>query len=108
MSDFFLKVGDRLPLFRVTLKDGNGDAVDLTGCTVAFSMREQGSATKKITAAAATVITAASGIVEYTWAALDVDAAGTYLCEWRVTTGAGKVQTIPNDGTDRVVITVAV
>ena len=93
MADFSLKAHDRLPSIQATLLSG-GVAVDLTGCTVKFVMAEKTSGVVKITSAA-TVVTAASGIVRYDWAAIDTDTPGSYQAEWEVTDAGGKKQTFP-------------
>lgn len=103
MTTFYLKKGDRLPKLRSTLVDGDGVAINLTGATVAFRMRPRTGGALKVNAAAA-IVTAASGIVEYSWAAADVDTAGDFDGEFAVTL-AGLVQTVPASGF--VLITIA-
>ena len=81
--------GNRLPALDETLTVG-GVAHDLTGKTVKLKMRLVGSPTLKVDAAA-TIVTppGTDGRVAYSWAAVDVDTAGTYLVWWEVTTTAG-------------------
>jgi hypothetical protein len=54
---------------------------------------------------AATVVTAASGIVRYDWLAADTDTAGTFQAEFEVTYSDGKIETFPNASYIEVVIT---
>jgi len=84
---------NRLPVLSDTITSG-GTAVDLTGSTVTLSMRNSLSAALKITGASATVVTPAAGIVQYAWAAGDVDTVGTYKGWWTVTT-SGLTQDTP-------------
>lgn len=101
-STFYLKRGDRRPVIQATLKDSVG-AIDLTTAVgVAFQMSHPGGAVK--VNAAATIVTAASGIVRYSWGATDTDTAGVFDAEWEIDWGAGLTQTVPSDGFDRVVI----
>jgi BppU N-terminal domain len=95
MTDLTFKKGDRLPAVQATLLDRDGDAVDLTGATVLFLMRNQVTKAVKVNAAA-TLVNAALGIVSYAWAAADLDTAGFYEAEFEVTL-AGLKQTYPND-----------
>ena len=101
MADFTIKKGDLLPELEATLKDGSDTAIDLTGrggATVRFHMRATGTLTTKVDAAA-TIVTAASGEVKYTWVAADTDTAGTYFGEFEITWVTGsKLQRVPNDG----------
>jgi uncharacterized protein YaiE (UPF0345 family) len=95
VADFHLKQGDLLPKIRSTLTYSDGTAVDLTGGSVVFRMRLRGASTPKVEANA-TIVTAASGIVEYTWTGTDTNAAGEYEAEWVVTL-SGSTFTVPND-----------
>lgn len=104
MATHFLKVGDRYPALVATLTSADGTAKNLTGHTVKFLMRLTTSSTPKVNAAAA-IVTAASGIVQYEWGATDTDTQGVYLAEFEVTeTSSGKKQTFPNYGHIAVVI----
>lgn len=96
MADFTIKQGDRLPTLRVTCQDANGTAVDVTGATVEFHMTNQSTGALVVNAAG-TLVTPASGIVEYQWAAGDTDTAGDYWAEFEVTFASGKQETFPNN-----------
>lgn len=95
MADFFLKKGDTLPKLAATLKDSEGYPIVLSGATVRFKMRKEGTRTSKVDAVA-TVVDAEEGQVEYAWQAADTDTAGQYEAEWVITNG-GNVQRVPND-----------
>lgn len=94
---FYIKQDDTSPELQATLKDADGTAIDLTGATVRFHMRQSGSTTAKVDAAA-TVVTAASGIVKYTWSAADTDTEGRFEGEFEVTYADGSIETVPNTG----------
>lgn len=97
VADFHIKKGDLRPTLRITVKDGNGDAINLTGATVTFRMRAKTAAAGvyKVNAAA-TLVDAVNGVVEYIWAGSDTDTAGLYYAEFRVVL-LGNQQTTPND-----------
>lgn len=80
-TEFEMKVGD-LPTITTTLKDGDGNAVDVTSGDVTFTLRELGTDTAKVAAATATKVTPASGIVSYTFTGTDTDTAGVYAAYW--------------------------
>jgi hypothetical protein len=86
-------VGNRNPSYTDTILV-DGAPVNLTGATVAFSMRALGSATPKVNAAAGVVVSAVLGQVRYDWASGDVDTADTYVAWWTVSVG-GKTQDTP-------------
>lgn len=93
----YMKEGDTSPALQVTLKDSAGSAVDVTGATVRFHMRPAGSTTTKVDAAA-TIVTAASGIVKYSWASGDTDTLGVFQGEFEVTYANSAIERFPNDG----------
>ena len=95
---FDMKQGDLKPALQVTLKDGDGVAVNVTGATVKFSMRNQATRALKINEGTVTLVTAASGIVRYDWVAGDTDTPGLYDAEFEVTyAGPAGPETFPNN-----------
>lgn len=99
---FTIKRNDTSPVYQATLKDGDGDAVSLSGATVRFHMNAKDGSSK--VDAAATVVNASGGIVKYTWQAGDTDTAGRYRVEWEVTFSDSSVETFPNGTFDEVII----
>lgn len=100
---FPIKKNDTSPSLLATLQDGNGAAIDLTGASVRFLMRQIGSSAVKVDAAM-TVTDASAGSVRYDWQAGDTDTSGSYQVEFEVTYAGGGIETFPNDGYQRVVI----
>lgn len=99
---FLMKRGDTAPSLRATLRNPDGTAVDLTGATVRFLMRDRTSGTVRVGSAA--IVTAASGIVQYDWQSADTATAGTYDAEFEATFPGGKIETFPNNGFFQVVL----
>lgn len=85
--------GNRSPSLTDTIKV-NGVAFDLTGSTVVFKMRATNLVTLKVNAAA-TVVSAPAGTVQYDWAANDVDTADNYIGWFVITLPGGKLQETP-------------
>lgn len=85
------RVGDTLTALSVTLQQPNESgvlaAVNLTGKTVSFKMVNMADGTTKVamTDTGVTVVTAASGAVDYDFQSGGVDAAGVYLGTFVVT-----------------------
>lgn len=101
---FNIKQNDTSPSIQTTLLDGNGLVVDITGnLGVTFHMRN--AAGTVVIDTAATVVTAASGVVRYDWIAADTATAGTFQAEFEVTYSDGKIETFPNASYIEVVIT---
>lgn len=97
MSDRILKRNDTNVLPRALLQDETGAVINLTGCTVRYSLLNVRLRTLKVNRASATLAdqAIAPGEVYYTLVAGDVDTSGTYQEEWEVTYGSGKKETFP-------------
>ena len=95
-----LHQGDTKPLDR-TLRRG-ASAIDLTGSAVEFHMQQRDG--DKAVTITCSLPDAAAGETRATWAVGDVDTAGTYDAEWQITYSSGVIETIPNTGTEPLVI----
>lgn len=93
---FSIKKGDTSPALRATLRYDDCSPINLTGATARFHMRQSGSSTVLIDAAA--VIVSVAGIVEYRWTSLNTATVGGYEGEFEVTYSDGKIETFPSDG----------
>lgn len=101
---FYMKRGDTRPELQVTLKDGTGTAVNVTGTTIKFSMKNKLTGQLKINEGTVTIVTAASGVVKYTWVAADTDTVGEYEAEFEVTFGGGAIETFANSKANRLLV----
>lgn len=95
-TDFTIKSDDQLPEIQAVLKDDNDSIVNLSGATVRFIMTSKTDGSVKVDKPA-TVVTAAAGLVKYSWAATDTDTPGKYNGEFEVEFGDGRLETFPND-----------
>ena len=86
------RVGDTTKVYSAVLTykstSGVDTAKDLTGLSVTFTMINAATGVAKVSAAAATIVTAASGIVSYDFVSADVDTAGIYWGSFVVTESA--------------------
>lgn len=101
---FYIKQNDTQPALQVVLEDGSGNPINLDGASVRFLMRAIGGTTAKVNASA-TVVSAVSGVVRYSWSAADTDTVGNYQAEFEVTYSDNSIETFPNDGYLRIEIT---
>lgn len=98
---FKIKRGDTRPVYVANLKDDYLETteapLDLTNATtITFKMRAAATITAPKVNAAAAIIDAAGGVVQYTWAATDLDTPGTYDAEFEIAWGDGGIETVPN------------
>ena len=100
---FYIKRNDTSPAMLATLQDASGTAVDITAASVRFHMWPISSKVVKVDAAAA-IVTALDGLVQYDWVGADTDAIGSYQAEFEVTYADATIETFPNDGYIRVEI----
>jgi len=101
---FYIKENDTTPSIRATLKNGNDVAVDLTNATVRFHMRKFGK-TSALVDAAAVIINAEAGVVQYNWIGSDTTATGSFQAEFEVTYPDSTIETFPNSDFIRITIT---
>lgn len=105
MADFWIKQGDSSPSYRATLRDGDGNAVDIAGADVRFLMRRQ-RGTLLVVDAEADIDQDVDGDdapinigqVHYDWQVGDTDEEGGFLVEFEVTFEGSLIETFPNDG----------
>lgn len=104
---FKIKQGDTLPKLRATVTQGTpASPVDLTGATVVFNMRAStGGQAVKVNRGSATIVTPASGVVEYTFTAGNTDTPATYQGEFEATLADGGILTFPS-GADYIYVQV--
>ena len=92
-----IKRGDTRTAVKATLKDAQGQAVNLTDCTVRFLMSKKG-ATTLIVDKGAIIHDAINGVVWYVFDAVDVAESGTMRAEFEVTYPDKRTETFPNSG----------
>lgn len=91
---YFLKAGSTARKFYDQIQF-DGTAVDLTGATVVFVLKNL--STGVAARLSATIDAPASGLVEYTPSATDVQTSGNYHAEWEVTLASGAVLSFPEN-----------
>lgn len=101
---FYIKQNDTAPSLKATLKDGDGNVINLTDASVRFHMRTVGGASSVVDAAATVNSPATAGVVQYDWVAADTVTTGAYQAEFEVTYGNSKIESFPNNGYIRVQI----
>lgn len=94
----YIKRGDTALRFTDTIKDRDGVAIDLTGCTVSIIFKNL--LTDGIEENAAVIAAEDAGEVEYEISAggAETDDVGEFLVEWEVTTADSKKFTYPRRG----------
>lgn len=94
MANLVRKLNDTRPLLHATLKDRDGTPIDLTGASVRFLWRLQG--TTSAQSKAATLVVPSAGEVEVNLTPADLPTAGVYDAEFEITAN-GHVISVPSD-----------
>ena len=102
---FYIKQNDTRPELDVYLRDDKDRSINVTGATVKFSMRNAADKTVKINLGSVTTVSSTAGRIKYSFSAADTDTAGNFDGEFQVTFVGGQVETFPNDGYIKVIIT---
>ena len=102
---FYIKQNDTRPELDVFLRDDKDSTINVTGATVKFNMRNASDNTVKVNNGSVTTVSSTSGRVKYSFSASDTDTAGNFDGEFQVTFVGGQVETFPNDGFIKVIIT---
>lgn len=93
---FNIKQNDTSPSLQATLKDASLTAINLTGASVRFHMKNL-DGTLKIDSPM-DIVDATGGVVQYDWQSGDTDTVGSYYIEFEVTYSDASVETFPNNG----------
>lgn len=100
---FQIKQNDTLPALQINVKSrgclDNIIPFSLTGVTACtFSMADD-CGSLKISSAAASIVTASAGTIQYEWTTDDTDTAGKFKAEFELFFSDGKKMTVPTLGT---------
>lgn len=101
-SFFYIKDSDDLPAIEVTLLDGDGNAVDVSGSTVVFSMANSAGLVGNVNNRPATLVQPESGVVSYEWEPGAITSPGSFIGEFEVTFPDGTIRTWPNARTEQL------
>jgi len=102
---FYIKQNDTRPELDIFLRDDKDRSINITGATVKFSMRNAATNVVKISLGSVTTVSSTAGRVKYSFTASDTDTAGNFDGEFQVTFVGGQVETFPNDGYIKVIVT---
>jgi len=102
---FYIKQNDTRPELDVFLRDDKDRTINVTGATVKFNMRNASDNSVKINLGSVTTVSSTAGRVKYSFSSADTDTSGNFDGEFQVTFVGGQVETFPNDGYIKVIIT---
>lgn len=104
MADATYKRGDTAPPLLVRLTWHNGQAIDLAGATVVFTLRERTTRQTPVLRRPVVVAQAAQGLVRVDWQPGDLAEVGEYDGEFEVQLPTGQVVSVPSDRYLRIVV----
>lgn len=103
MADIFkVGQGDTAPDIVRVLRTEDGQPIDLTGASVEIRLRHKISG--RLVTGNCTISDAAGGEATYQWQVGDLSDAGEYDTKYYVTYPSGQGGTVPNDGSDTILV----
>ena len=87
------------------LRDDKDRTINVTGAMVKFNMRNASDNSVKVNLGSVTTVSSTAGRVKYSFSSADTDTSGNFDGEFQVTFVGGQVETFPNDGYIKVIIT---
>ena len=102
---FYIKQNYTRPELDVFLRDDKDRSINITGSTVKFNLRNSSDNVVKIDNGSVTTVSSTAGRVKYSFTAANTDTSGNFDGEFEVTFVGGQVETFPNDGYIKVIIT---
>lgn len=99
---FTIKQNDTSPAIQATLQDYLGTAINLTGASVRFHMKNLDNLT--VLNKPMAIISAINGTIRYNWEPVDTSVFGTYYAEIEVTYSDLTIETFPNNGSISIII----
>jgi hypothetical protein len=98
MTEISMRQGTTLPILQATVKDDNGDVIDLSTVTaVVFRMYNTDGV--KIDNVDASVVSAVDGTIKYEWTAEDTDTVASYNAHFKLTFASGGIMIAPSRNT---------
>ena len=95
--DFAIKEADTYSTWGYTLRDRNGDPIDVSGATGVNLTVQAPDGSTAVDGKAATIEDGPNGVVSYTFTEADLTAAGGHKAEWEIEQSAGVFQYVPFD-----------
>lgn len=118
MTALGIKAGDRRPYFRATLKDHDGNAIDLNASDIAsvtFNFIAVDATDATVDDGTTNIVQSGSGseatdkgVVEYQWASSDTDTVGRYKADFKITYDDGTWESYPSDDYEYIEIIPAI
>ena len=102
---FYIKQNDTRPELDVFLRDDKDRSINVTGASVKFNLRNASDNVVKVDNGSVTTVSSTAGRVKYSFSASDTDPSGKFDGEFQVTFVGGQVETFPNDGYIKVIVT---
>lgn len=101
---FVLKKGATGMPLALSAHQANGLPLNLTGCTVTFTMKDRDGGLKVNAQPCDISDPPTLGLFEYPWIANDLDTPGTYYGTFRIVLVSGKPLVLPNEDTIEIVV----